>query len=145
MRQGYRFLAVALAGASIFIGIHFVRDAAWAGLFEVDNPSLFARSYYTWSVLTSIVPGLVVGCFAARRVVSTTLLAYGLGYLILIAANFRSDMYDVPDSITWWRVALAMLRELAPPPLTGVAVALIVAYLRRMIIARLRRGRPESA
>jgi hypothetical protein len=143
-RGGYRILGVAVAGAAAFVGLRFVCQAAWSGLFEVNNPSSFALLYYTWRILAYVVPGMVVGLFAARRVVVTTLIAYGLGYVFLIAHNFRSEFYEVPDSVRWWQVAMTVIRELALAPLVGVGVALVVAHLRKRIIERLGRDQVET-
>ena len=133
-----------MAGAAAFVGLCFVCQAAWAGFFEVDNPSSFALLYYSWRILAYVVPGLVVGLFAARRVVVTTLLAYGLGYVFLIAHNFRSEYYQVPDSGSVWQVTMTLVTELAPAPLVGIGVALVVDYLRKRIIERLGRDEVET-
>jgi hypothetical protein len=134
MPQTWRRAAiVTLAGAMLLIFLSYVCRMAWSGLFEVDNPTVFARLYRVWVVLAYVVPGLVVGFFAARHVIALTATAYGLGYTFLILRQLAHRPFDVPDFVTWQQLVLALIRELAPAPLVGIVVAILVAYLRRRL------------
>jgi hypothetical protein len=117
----------------LLILLSYVCRMAWSGLFEVDNPTVFARLYRVWVVLAYAVPGFVVGFFAARHVIALTVTAYGLGYTVLILRQLVYRPLDIPDFVTWQQLVVALIRELAPAPAVGIVVAILVAYLRRRL------------
>jgi hypothetical protein len=146
MPKTWRRAAIITLAGAMALFLSYLCRTAWSGLFEVDNPTGFARLYRAWVVLAYVVPGLIVGFFAVRHVVALTVTAYCLGYTVLILRQLANPPFDIPDFVTWQQVLLVSIRELAPAPLVGIVIALLAAYLRRRLTIGLSdRGAASSA
>ena len=133
MQHGtYRKVAVLIVGTGTFSLLSYASRSAWAGLFEVDNPTTFARLYHLWVFLAWVVPGLGIGLFAIRNALVLAVAAYLLGYAIYFLHRFAIGSLHVGD-FTVEQGLLLLLRELACAMAVGAAAALAGAYIRRRL------------
>jgi hypothetical protein len=122
---------VIAAGALVILGeIHL--HAQW-GNFEADNPTLFARLELFWRVLAVAVPGLIVGCFAARSTVASSALVYTVGFLFIFFMHGRYGVTAVGHVLPEPQFIPGILRELVLVVATGIAVGMVGARLRRRL------------
>ena len=123
-----------LAGAAALILLGYLCQEAWAGLFEVRDPTRFAKLYSTWMLLAYIVPGLVIGLIVNRKVIRSTLVAYAIGFIVLTHwQNVLAFSHSYTWLQTWLQIARSALHEYAKPLLIGLLIALVASYIRRRL------------
>jgi len=71
-----------LAAVVAAVLLHEVDRRAAGGLFEVDNPTFFARLEPLWRLLACTVPGVAVGFLVTRRSALIGAIVYGMSAVV---------------------------------------------------------------
>jgi hypothetical protein len=131
-----------LAAVVAAVILHEVDRRAWGGLFEVDNPTYFARLEPLWRLLACTVPGVAVGYLVARRSTLIGAIVYGISAWVSFAYHGGSGSIALGNVLPERQFILPILREWLVFVAIGFATAAYGASLhRRFQLQRNRRNR----
>jgi hypothetical protein len=132
-RALYRNAIIMLAAVIAGVLLHEVDRRAAGGLFEVDNPTFFARLEPLWRLLACTVPGVGVGFLVARRAALIGATVYGISAVVSFSYHGGNGSIALGNILPERQFILPILREWAVFIAIGFATGAYGAWLQRRI------------